>query len=166
LKTFRDNAGRTWTVAVTVASIKRVRATAGVDLYGLVDDGFRGLAELLADPIRLVDVLYVLCQAEAERQGVTDEQFGEAMAGDAIDLATTAFLESFTEFFPAPKVRAGIARLIEASGQVRERMLDEMNRRLDAIDPDSEARRLIGSSGGSPALSVLTPDLSRSANST
>jgi hypothetical protein len=166
LKTFRDNAGRTWTVAVTVASIKRVRAMAGVDLYGLVDDGFKGLAELLADPIRLVDVLYVLCQAEAEKAGVTDEQFGEAMAGDSIDLATTAFLESFTEFFPAPKVRAGIARLIEASGPVRDRMLDEMNRRLDAIDPASEASRLIASSGDWPESPESIPIPLRSANST
>ena len=32
MQTFRDNAGRTWTVAIDVAAIKRVRSLIGYDL--------------------------------------------------------------------------------------------------------------------------------------
>jgi hypothetical protein len=166
MKTFKDNAGRTWIVAINVAAIKRVRGLAGVDLFGLVDDGFKGLAKLLGDPIELVDVLYVLCKDEADKIGVSDEDFGRAMAGDAIGSASDAFLEELTDFFPDPRVRAGLRKLIETSRKVRDRMLDRMDERIATIDPDAEARKLIDSSTSSPASSESTLGLSRSENST
>jgi hypothetical protein len=33
MRTFNDNAGRTWTIAINVAAIKRVRGLLNVDLY-------------------------------------------------------------------------------------------------------------------------------------
>lgn len=164
MKTFRDNAGREWLVKVHVAGIARVRDTLGVDLYGLVDDGLKGLGGLLGDPVGLVDVIYVLCRKEAEQRGVTDEDFGEAMAGDAIEAATAAFLEALTDFFPNPRVRAGLTRLLEASRTLRGRLIDHMEATLAGLDLEAEARRLIASSGGSPAPSGSTPDPSPSAN--
>jgi len=61
MHSFPDNAGRTWTVAINVAAVKRVRGLVNIDLYKLVDDGFRPLGELVADPVQLADVLYCLC---------------------------------------------------------------------------------------------------------
>jgi hypothetical protein len=58
MRTFTDNAGRTWIVQVNVAAIKRVRGLLGVDLYKLLDDGFQALAKLVSDPVQLADVLY------------------------------------------------------------------------------------------------------------
>ena len=40
MRTFTDNAGRTWTIQVNVTAVKRVRGLVGIDLYKLVDDGF------------------------------------------------------------------------------------------------------------------------------
>ena len=37
MKSFTDNAGRTWMVTVNVAAIKRVRALCGVDLNAIVE---------------------------------------------------------------------------------------------------------------------------------
>jgi hypothetical protein len=166
MRAFKDNAGRTWTVAINVAAIKRVRGLAGVDLFGLVDDGFKGLAKLLGDPIDLVDVLYVLCKDEADKLGITDEDFGRAMAGDAIGSASDAFLEELTDFFPDPRVRAGMRKVIDAGRKVRDRMLVRMDEKLNQIDPDAEARKLIDSSISSPESSESTPDPSPSGNST
>ena len=36
MKTFTDNTGRTWTLSVTVGTIKRVRALCGVDLANII----------------------------------------------------------------------------------------------------------------------------------
>ena len=47
MRTFTDNAGRTWTVAINVAAVKRVRGLIKVDLYKLVDDGFQSLGFLV-----------------------------------------------------------------------------------------------------------------------
>lgn len=156
MKSFRDNAGRAWVLAIHVLAVKRVRGMLGIDLYSLIDDRFQGLGKLLADPVQFVDVLYVLCKDEADRLGVTDEDFGRAMAGDAIELASTAFLEELTDFFPDPRVRAGIRKVIEASKRVRDSLMSRLENRLDAIDPEAEANRLSGSSGNSPGSSGLT----------
>ena len=37
MRTFEDNAGRTWTVEVNVAALKRAKGLAGVDLMGVLD---------------------------------------------------------------------------------------------------------------------------------
>ena len=46
---------------------------------------------------------------------------------------------------------------MEAAGRVRDNLLEHLDRKLVAIDPATEARRLIGSSSISPASSGSTP---------
>ena len=79
MKSFTDNLGRTWTLVVNVAAIKRVRALCGVDLNAIVeiDKDNNPTAELLerlsTDPVLLVDVLYAVCKTECDQKGVSDE---------------------------------------------------------------------------------------------
>ena len=70
MRVFKDNAGRSWTIAIHVAAVKRVRGLLSLDLYSLLDERFAGLAKLLADPVDFVDVLYVLCKDDADRLGI------------------------------------------------------------------------------------------------
>lgn len=157
MKTFRDESGREWAIVIHVSAIKRVRELLGIDLYKLIDDGFKPLGELMADPVRLVDVLYVLCKREADERHVSDEQFGEAMYGETIERAGAAFLDEFAGFFP-PRVQAGLRKLIAETDKVRGHLLDDMDRRLAGIDAESEARSLIASFGNSPDNSASTPE--------
>ena len=68
MHTFTDNAGRVWTANLNVATLKRVRALAGVDLASaiLVERDGKVEASLLerlaSDPALLVDALYALCK--------------------------------------------------------------------------------------------------------
>jgi hypothetical protein len=165
MHTFADHTGRIWTVTIHVQAVKRCRALAGVDLYGLVDEKFEGLSKLLSDPCGLVDVLYVLCKDEADKLGVSDEDFGRSLGGDSLERASTAFLEELTDFFPDPRVRAGMRRVMMAGHQLAGRLIDLAMIKLDGIDLDAEAERLIASSGNSRASSGSTPGHSRSANS-
>lgn len=165
MRTFTDNAGRTWTVAVNVATIKRVRGLLGVDLYCLVDDGFQPLARLVADPVQLADVLFCLCKEEAYARQVSDEDFGRALAGDAITLAADAFVEELIDFFPDARARAGLRKVIEAGKKVRAKLLDHAETLLATLDTDREASDLIASFGASRASSDSIPALSPSANS-
>jgi hypothetical protein len=172
MHTFNDNANppKTWTVEINVQAVKRCRALVGVDLYGLVGDGLAGLGKLLGDPVQLVDVLFVICKDEADGRKLTDEDFGRAMRGDAVQAAADAFLEELADFFPDARIRAGLAKVIQASRTLRDRTItlatEEADRKLASLDYDSEARRLIASSGSSPASSASTPDRSPSASST
>ncbi len=120
MKTFTDNTGRTWTLSVTVGTIKRVRALCGVDLANIITiaPGEKPKVDLLeqlaSDPVLLVDVLYAVCKPEADSKGVSDEDFGRAMAGDAIELATSALLDEVIDFFPAVK-RQVFSKILNAT---------------------------------------------------
>jgi hypothetical protein len=165
MRTFIDNAGRTWTIAINVAAIKRVRGLLGVDLFKLVDDGFQPLSRLVSDPVQLADVLYCLCKGEADAKGISDEDFGRALAGDAITLAADAFVEELVDFFPDARARASLKKVIDAGKQMREKLLDHAETVLATIDPATEANALIASFGSSRASWESTPVRSHSENS-
>lgn len=162
---FCDNAGRTWIVSINVTAIKRVRGLVGIDLYKLIDDGFQPLGTLVADPVRLADVLYCLCQDEADAKSISDEDFGRALAGDAITLAADAFVEELIDFFPDARTRASLTKVLAAGRKVRDRLLDHAERVIASLDVDKAASRLIASCGNSPVSSDSIPARSPSANS-
>lgn len=165
MHSFRDNAGRVWTVTINVAAIKRVRGLVGVDLYKLIDDGFKPLGALVGDPVRLADVLYCLCKDEADAKQITDEDFGRALAGDAITLAADAFVEELVDFFPDARTRASLTKVLTAGRKVRDKLLTHAKVVIETFDVDQAASKLIASFGNSPASSASTPDPSPSANS-
>jgi hypothetical protein len=135
MKTFKDNAGRSWTVAINVAAVKRVKSLLDVNLMEAVEGDL--LERLSVDPILLCDVVYVLCKPEADEQGVSDEQFGQAMAGDAIEHATNAMLEELVDFFPLAKRRA-LAKAFEKLKMVEEKASLHAMKLLD--DPKFDAQ--------------------------
>lgn len=143
---FVDSAGRQWTVRVDVGAVKRVRAALGVDLMQVAEkrtaDGREpGVLERLAsDPVLLVDVIYVLCEEQAKRSGVSDEEFGRAMLGDALDGAVKAMLGAVVDFFPNPRERAALKRVLTAAETEAEKARDRIEAELDA--------RLGSTSGG------------------
>ena len=155
MKSFTDIKGRAWEIVVTVATVKRVRALCKVDLNSIVelDKNNKPSAELLerlsSDPVLLVDVLYAICKPQADKLGITDEDFGEAMAGDAIEHATTALLEEVIDFFPEAK-RMVMQKILSAS----RRFSDAARKKLEAeLNGEFESRvvseldRLTGLSG-------------------
>lgn len=165
MHSFTDNAGRTWTVAINVTAVKRVRGLLKIDLYKLVDDGFKGLSALVGDPVQLADVLYCICKDEADAKQISDEDFGRALAGDAITLAADAFLEELIDFFPEAKARTSLRKIVTESRKVRNRLLSHAETVLDQFDAEREANKLIRSFGTVPESSASTPAPSPSANS-
>jgi hypothetical protein len=164
MHSFVDNSRRTWEVAINVAAVKRIRGLLGIDLYALVDDGFKSLSKLVSDPVSLADVLYCLCKDQADKQTISDEDFGRALAGDAITQAADAFVEELIDFFPDARARASLRKAIEAGKTVRDKVLSHAETILDSIDPETEAKKWISSSGTWPESSGSTPDHSASEN--
>jgi hypothetical protein len=144
MKTFKDNAGRTWTVAVDVSSIKRVRSLLDVNLLEVLDG--RLIERLAGDPVLLCDVLYALVKPEADAKGISDEDFGRAMAGDAVEHATTALLEELVGFFPQGKRRL----LQKALGKLKSweaKALDLAERRLESPELDEKLEAALKAAG-------------------
>ena len=161
MKSFTDNTGRTWTLVVNVATIKRVRALCGVDLNSIVEveDGkpaAKLLERLSGDPVLLVDVLYAVCRPECEQKGVSDEDFGAAMAGDAVEQATDALLDEVIDFFPAAK-REAFRRILSAS----RRFGEAARQRMEAMLADGKFEEKLVSELG--RLTGLSPSAQGSA---
>ena len=156
MKTFIDNAGRTWTVQINVDAIKRVRALAGVNLLEVIAPAGSQeslLQRLVGDPILLCDCVYALCKPEADVRKVTDEDFGRAMGGDAIDSATTALLEELVDFFPQAKRRV-LSKALAKLQKLENAALTAVEMRLDSPELERQmAARLTeleNSSGSAP----------------
>ena len=155
MKSFTDNKGRAWEIVVTVATVKRVRGLCKVDLNSIVelDKNNKPSAELLerlsSDPVLLVDVLYAVCKPQADKQNISDEDFGEAMAGDAIEHATTALLEEVIDFFPEAK-RMVMRKILSASRKFSEAARKKLEAELNGEFENqvvSALDQLTGSSG-------------------
>ena len=159
MKTFKDNAGRVWTIAINVATLKRVKGLIKVDLLEVLEGKL--IERLMADPVLLVDVVYAVCKPEADAAGVTDEQFGQAMAGDAIELATTALLEELIDFFPSRRDRERAKKVLAMAWNMVDKAQNLMDAKLDSPETQrmlEEALESIGgSSGSSPASPQSTP---------
>lgn len=122
MRSFKDLTGRTWSVAVNVTTIRRIRDTLGLDL--LSEAGAKAFETLAGDPVRLVDCLYVACLDECKAKDVTDEQFGAALAGDCIEAARDALFEELVDFFP--KRQRGVMANLLATLREQEQAAGEL----------------------------------------
>ncbi len=173
MQVFKDNEGRAWVIQIHVAAIKKCRALLDVDLPNLMEDGFTKLAATVADVVKLIDILYVLCQDQANERKVTDEDFGRAMWGDVMESASNAFIKELIDFFPGALRREGLLKVMEASKDVQDKISIHNQTILNQIDTEAVAKQviaeasakmLIAASGNAPASSASTPDLLRSAS--
>jgi hypothetical protein len=114
--TFTDTTGRVWPVRLDIATARRVRSETGVDLCG--PNVAETMQDLAADPINLVDVLYLVC-VPANGSGVTPEDFGGAMGGEAVEHALDALVGALSDFFPGRTGRAILRRAIEETPALR-----------------------------------------------
>lgn len=137
MRNFIDSSGRVWVVDINVATVKRVKTLAQVNLLEVVQGEL--IERLSTDPVLLADVLCAVCQPQALREQISDEAFGQALAGDVIDRATTALLEGLIEFFPEPRRRL-LEKATAKYRQVQTKALELVEANLD--NPQLEAKIL------------------------
>jgi hypothetical protein len=142
---FEDATGRQWNIKITVDDIKRVRRMLGTDI--LEGGTEKMLARLTSDVVLLCDVIYVLCKPQADAREVSDEDFGRALYGDALDRATEAFLEALTNFIPSRR-RKVLRRIRKRADEIVEKLeeLTEMELENGELDAriEAEMRKIRG----------------------
>lgn len=163
---FSDNTGRAWEVVVTVATLKRVRSLAGVDLMDIADPDANLIGRLAADPVLLVDSLFAVVKPQADARGVTDEEFGAALAGDAVADATDAMLEAVVDFFPHAPSRSNLRAVLTKTRGAMDRVAEVGAEMIESGVIDREIDEAIGAmrrsisgepSTGSPESSASIP---------
>lgn len=156
MRSFVDRNGRSWSVVINIGAVKRVRALCELNLLELISVDENGktdsktLDRLSGDIVLLVDVLYAVCKPEADKLGITDEQFGEAMSGDVIESASRVLLDEVVDFFPEAKRRVfrkvlDATRRFEEAGQAKLREFVESKAFDKLIESRMQTLNAIGS---------------------
>lgn len=167
MRFFTDSRGQQWELAVSVGSIRRVRAltqAAGqpVDLLR-PEEGDPALVERLVDPLFVCDLVYCLVKPQADSLGVDDQAFGERMVGPAIGAAMTALYEELIDFFQSIG-RTHLAELLQTHKNIVQAIVEQVTSQVRQENPTRSIPT--SSSTSSPASSASTPSPSPSAAST
>ena len=158
MKIFKDNTGREWQLVLSVYAMKQIRAKLGIDLINVIQLDKTGnvkvdlIDQIANDPCLLVDILWVLCEEQAKVLNVTDVAFGSALAGDAIEDATKAFLDELVDFFPGAK-RLFLRKAIDLAQKYSGEMTATLEQALNSPELEEKVKEAMTSSTSSPGSS-------------
>jgi hypothetical protein len=121
---FKDSEGREWQVSLNGYQLKKLKDTIGFDARD-----HESILQAANDPILLCNVMYVLCEDQAKNLDLTDEDFGRAMGGDAIEQAADAYMQETADFFPRqkPALKAMLARMTETQDRATALATEKLN---------------------------------------
>src|SRR5262245_2828102 len=175
---FKDRTGREWTSDITVLTVERVKAACGVDLADLVADRMQALDSLLADPMKLVAVIFECCRPGAEQAGLNLDALKEVFNGETADAAIEAWLEELIGFFPDARRRAALKKAIQGLRDLGTKVMELGAATITEAEIEATATRTLeavrkhlergsgGSSGNMPATSASIPTPSPSVSLT
>jgi hypothetical protein len=126
---FRDAEGREWSVSVNVLTVKKLRVI-GCDI--MAEDG-GGINVLASDPVALVESLWMICQEQAMKRGVTESMFFESLGGDALEQATEAMIGAIVDFFPSARKRL-LQKAMDKSRVLKAEMIRRAEEKIDMMD--------------------------------
>lgn len=181
MKEFRDNEGRPWQVALTVASALRVRDMVTVDVtveeelpdgtvkadrktmpFDMVDIGSlsQTFQVLRGQFAKVGESLYAILMKQVEERKLTKDQFLDGLRGDALEAGAKALEQELVDFFPQ-RLRRMVGLLAAKMDEVAGEMLDKAEAGL----AEMTAAGLPGmQSGKPPESSASTPANGRSGN--
>ena len=135
MREFRDDQGRPWQVALTVASALRIKDMVTIDVtdedgtrrtipFDLVDSGsipqtFQILRTQFA---KIGEVLYAILVKQVEAKGLSKEDFLDGLRGDALDAGVKAIEGELVDFFPQ-RLRTMIGLLASKMDEVQGELL-------------------------------------------
>lgn len=143
MKTFTDNAGKTWTISLTIDSAKRVRDLMSINLLEPEAGEPPLLTRLGTDEILLCDVLFCMIKPQADSLNVTGEQFGQALGGDVILAAQNAFYDELIDFFQK-RGRTDRAKAATTQQKMINLAIARVTGNLSQIDLDKKIDELFG----------------------
>lgn len=145
MKTFKDSRDNNWNVVINVGQIKRLRDRLDIDVARMFEDEAKVYRELIGDPVAFVNLMFVICEEQANARNVTDVQFGEAFDGDTYERAIEAFYEEMVLFFPK-RQRDTLTAVNAKMNQARDRAVEMASERVNALDINQIAEQMLSGS--------------------
>jgi hypothetical protein len=120
MATFTDAEGRDWTITIDAPTILAIREDCDPQFL-LHDDGEQNTyTRLVADPVLLCRVVFLLCAKERKERAITEADFYASVIGDAIDGAVEAVLAAIVNF--TPRRRRAILEAVAAKSNTLQDM--------------------------------------------
>jgi hypothetical protein len=152
MREFKDDEGRPWRVALTVASALRVRDMVTVDVVDedtgdrkqlpldLIDAGsiaqtFQVLRSQFA---KLGEILYAMLVKQVEERKLSKDEFLDGLRGDSLESASRALEAELVDFFPQ-RLRKMIQLLGAKMDEVQVEMLGRAEAQMASVTVESLA---------------------------
>jgi len=177
MREFKDDEGRPWRLALTVASALRVKDMVSVDVteedgtrrtvpFDLVDAGAisQTFQVLRTQYAKIGEVLYAILVKQVAEKGLDKEAFLEGLRGDALDAGVKALEAELVDFFP-PRLRKMIGLLAAKMDEVANEMLGKAEAGLEAASAETLIAQSGTQSGKPQESSESTPASGPSDNS-
>jgi hypothetical protein len=169
MKEFRDEEGRPWRLALTVAAALRVKDLVTIEIedehesddgtvtkarrtvpFDLVDLGtiHHTLTVLRNQFSKLGEVLYAILIAQVDERKLTRDQFLEGLRGDSLEAAANALESEVVDFFPQ-RLRPLVAGMATKFTELTEQVVAGAKVTIQQIDVSA----LSGISSGKPQAS-------------
>ena len=141
-RTFKDKAGREWTIALTIGKARDVLDKVKVDLLQ-PEAGNPPLPEVLADDYKVAQILEVLLASEFKRLGVDPANVMDTdWDGKTTRYAYDAFLAELSCFFEA-RGQSPRAQIIRKTQEAIVAGMVVVGERVAAMDPAAEVRKRV-----------------------
>lgn len=116
---FTDTEGRRWELELNIGLARRIKSLAGVDL--LAKNPTPEIAKIIEDLETLVNVLWIVCERQAQTRDVDEEDFAWALGGETFHPAVYGLLEAIVNFSP-PHRRGAMAAAVERIREIERRV--------------------------------------------
>lgn len=128
MRTFKDAQDREWTIDLNIASVRSLRQRAArVDSLKNVDLlDYAGVLLSVSDPFFAADLLFETVRDQAEKRGVSAEDFGASLRGKILFDAISEWSAEYLDFFPEPTAKEKAQALVEKSAKAREALFEKI----------------------------------------
>ena len=168
MQAFVDSKGREWTLTINVLVQMRIKAATNCNLYTLFDNNAEEFTALQRNPAALCTVAFHMARDSQGKSPISQEDFAEAIDGDAYDRLEDAFTEELI-FFSPPQNRELLRTMLTKDQEIKALAISQVMTTLGKTSPAQMLENLLsrgnGSSGNSPAASVSIPANGHSGNS-
>lgn len=123
-----------WKVELTVGMLGKIRRECGLSLANAAIEAEQFVEIISANPEKLVEALWIVCEEQAKAIGKTPEQFGGMFDGEVLDQAVKALLEGTIDFFPKARGRDAIRRgMPKAWAKIETEVNAQVDKRLESM---------------------------------
>lgn len=172
MREFRDDQGRPWQLALTVAAALRVKDNVKIEVEGkeqpfdIVDVSSiaQTMQVMRGQYTTLAEALYFILLPQTESKAVSKDSFLDGMRGDALDEAAKCLEKELVDFFPK-RLRGLVALIAAKMDTTSDEAIQQFQTQLEKATTEDLLAQSGVQFGSVPESSASTPEIGPFASS-